>query len=139
MLKDRRKNQTISGHPGKATVVAGDAEVNGDIRLSGALQVDGRVIGNIDANEGVVSVTRDGYVEGVIRAPKVIVDGVIVGDVYASEHLQLDTQARVDGDLYYRFMETVSGAQINGRLHYMAEGQTVGATSGLVSEQGIQE
>lgn len=139
MLKGRRKNQAIAEYSGKATVVAGDAEINGDIRFSGALQVDGRVIGNIDANEGVVSVSREGYVEGVIKAPKVIVDGVLVGDVHASEYLQLDAQARVDGDLYYRFMETVAGAQVNGRLHYMAEDQTVGTASDPVSEQGIQE
>lgn len=138
MLKNRRKNQTIAEYPGKATVVAGDAELRGDIRFSGALQVDGRVIGNINADEGVVIVTREGYVEGVIRAPKVVVDGVIVGDVYASEHLQLDAQARIDGDLYYRFMEMVSGAQINGQLHYLAEGQAVGAASGLVSEQELK-
>ena len=139
MLRDRRKNQTIIRSSGKATVVASDAELRGDIHFSGVLQVDGRVVGNIDTDEGTVSVTREGYVEGVIKAPKIIVDGMVVGDVYASEHLQLDAQARVDGDLYYRFMEMVSGAQINGQLHYLAEGQTVAAANDTCEQTEAQE
>lgn len=124
MLKGKRKNQTVTQHPGKRTIVAVDAELRGNIRFSGAVQVDGRVVGNIEADEGLVIITREGYVEGVVKAPKVIIDGVIVGDVYASEHLQLDMQAQVDGDLYYRFMEMVSGAQVNGQLRYLDENQT---------------
>lgn len=124
MLKlDRRKNTTISQYAGKTTVIAGDMEVRGDLRFSGAVQVDGRVIGNIDADEGLVSITQEGYVEGIIKAPSVVVNGVIVGDVHAFEHVQLEAEARVDGDLYYRFMEMVSGAQINGQLHYLGDGR----------------
>lgn len=136
MLKDRRKKQMLAQHPAKTTIVAADAELRGNIRFSGAVQVDGRIIGHIDADEGVVNITREGYVEGVIKAPKVIIDGVIVGDVHAFEHLQLDMQARVDGDLYYRFMEMVSGAQINGQLHYLDEKQTHSTKNTLT---GVQE
>ena len=121
MLKDKRKGQTASQYAGKTTVIARDAELRGNIAFSGAVQVDGRVIGNIDATEGVVSITGDGYVEGIIKAPKVVIDGTIVGDVYADEHLQLDAQARIDGDLYYRFMQMVAGAQINGQLQYLGD------------------
>lgn len=138
MLRDRRKNHMISQYAGKATIIASDAELRGGIRFSGAVQVDGRVIGNIDADDGVVSITPEGYVEGIIKAPKVIIDGVMVGDVYATELLQLGAQARVDGDLYYRFMQMVSGAQINGQLHYLAEGQTVGAVSAFAIEQELK-
>lgn len=135
MLKDRRRNQAGAQAPGKATILAADAELHGNLRFSGMVQVDGRVIGNIDSDEGQVGVTREGYVEGVLKAPKVIIDGVVVGDVYAYEHLQLDAHARVDGDLYYRFMQVVSGAQINGQLHYLAEERTVEEQDEPVSEQ----
>lgn len=138
MWKDRRKNQTISQYPGKTTLIAGDAELRGDIRLAGAVQVDGRVIGNIDADEGLVSVSREGYVEGIIKAPRVMIDGVIVGDVHATEHLQLDAQARVDGDLYYRFMEMVAGAQINGQLNYMGTEPLERGAGSVTDELGLK-
>lgn len=124
MLKlNRRKNTTISQYAGKTTVIAADTEVRGDLRFGGAVQVDGRLIGNIDAEEGLVLIAQEGYVEGIIKTPSVVVNGVIVGDVHAFEHLQLDAEARIDGDLYYRFMEMVSGAQINGQLHYLGDGR----------------
>lgn len=125
MLKDRRKNQTVDQYPGKTTIIARDAELRGDLRFTGAVQVDGRVIGNMDTSEGLVSITRDGYVEGIIKAPKVRIDGTLVGDAYACEHLELDAQARVDGNLHYRFMEMVTGAQINGQLQYLGDDQLV--------------
>ena len=45
--------------------------------------------------------------------------GQVVGDVHALEHLELDAKARINGDLYYRYMEMVMGAQISGQLNYL--------------------
>ena len=132
---NKRKRAGIVQPAGKTTFIAGDTELRGNLRFSGAVKVEGRVIGNIDAEEGAVSVGQEGYVEGIIRAPSVLVNGVIVGDVHAFEHLQLDAEARVDGDLYYRFMEMVSGAQINGQLHYLGEGQNADAGSELLHRE----
>ncbi|GGJ09617.1 bactofilin family protein [Halopseudomonas pertucinogena] len=138
MLKGRRNNRAVSHSPGKTTLIAGDTELRGNIRFAGAVQVDGRVVGNIDADDGLVSVTREGYVEGIIKAPRVVIDGVIVGDVHALEHLQLDARARVDGDLYYRFMEMVAGAQINGQLHYLGEESSGREVDSLTGEFGLK-
>ncbi len=114
MLRMDKRNKILGQNPDKSTVIASDAELRGDLRFTGAVRIDGRVVGNLDADEGVVSISAEGYVEGVIKAPSVIINGVLVGDVHAFEHLQLGAEARIDGDLYYRFMEMVSGAQING-------------------------
>lgn len=138
MLKGRRNNRAVSHFPGKTTLIAGDTELRGNIRFAGAVQVDGRVVGNIDADDGLVSVTCEGYVEGIIKAPRVVIDGVIVGDVHALEHLQLDARARVDGDLYYRFMEMVAGAQINGQLHYLGEESSGREVDSLTGEFGLK-
>ncbi len=121
MLRMDKRNKILGQNPDKSTVIASDAELRGDLRFTGAVRIDGRVVGNLDADEGVVSISAEGYVEGVIKAPSVIINGVLVGDVHAFEHLQLGAEARIDGDLYYRFMEMVSGAQINGQLHYLKE------------------
>ena len=116
---DKHKRADIGQFSGKTTIVAQDAELRGDVRFNGALQIDGRIIGNVEAEEGMVRVSEHGYVEGVIRAPSVLVNGQVVGDVHAFEHLELDTKARISGDLYYQMMEMVMGAQISGQLHYV--------------------
>ena len=113
------KKMDISQFGGKTTVIAQDAVVRGDIHFQGALQIDGRVIGSIEAEQGLVRVSEHGQVEGVIKAPSVKVNGQVIGDVHAFEHLELDANARISGDLYYRFMEMVMGAQISGQLKYL--------------------
>ncbi|WP_022962960.1 bactofilin family protein [Halopseudomonas pelagia] len=116
---DRNKKLDIGRFGGKTTIIAQDAEFKGDLFFSGALQVDGRVIGNVEATGGLVRISEHGFVEGIIRAPSVLINGEVTGDVHASEHLELDAKARISGDLYYRFMEMVMGAQISGNLHYL--------------------
>jgi cytoskeletal protein CcmA (bactofilin family) len=119
---DRHKKADISQFGGKTTIIAQDAEIRGDIHFNGAVQVDGRIIGNLHAEVGLVRVSEHGRVEGSIRAPAVFINGEVHGDVHATEHLELDAKARVSGDLHYSFIETVMGAQICGKLHYQAAG-----------------
>ena len=52
-----------------------------------------------------------------------IIDGEVVGDVFAAEHLELGAKARVRGNLYYGLMEMAMGAQIEGRLGHIKEAQ----------------
>lgn len=116
---DKHKKVDIGQFGGKTTIIAQDAEFTGDLRFTGALQVDGRILGNVEAVQGLVRISEHGYVEGIIRAPSVLINGHVAGDVHASEHLELDAKARVSGDLYYRFMEMVMGAQISGNLNFL--------------------
>lgn len=66
-------------------------------------------------------ISEHGYVEGSIKAPHVVINGQVCGDVQALEHLELDAKARISGDLHYRSMEMVMGAQISGQLNCMTE------------------
>ena len=92
------------------------------------------MLGNIQAEEGLVRVSEHGYVEGIITAPHVLINGQVVGDVHALEHLELDAKARISGDLHYRYMEMVLGAQISGQLNYLGQE----ADQKLAVEQGLQ-
>ncbi|MEH6565743.1 MAG: polymer-forming cytoskeletal protein [Halopseudomonas sp.] len=119
---NKHKKADISQFGGKTTIIAQEAEITGNMRFSGAVQIDGRVIGDIHADEGLVRVSEHGYVQGVIKAPHVLINGQVNGDVHALEHLELDAKARINGDLHYRFMEMVMGAQISGQLRYLDQG-----------------
>ncbi|WVM90688.1 polymer-forming cytoskeletal protein [Halopseudomonas pachastrellae] len=118
---EKQKKADIGGFSGKTTIIAQDAELIGDLRFVGAVQVDGRVVGNIEAQDGLVRISEHGYVEGSIKAPHVVINGQVCGDVQALEHLELDAKARISGDLHYRSMEMVMGAQISGQLNCMTE------------------
>jgi cytoskeletal protein CcmA (bactofilin family) len=113
------------------TLISRDTEVVGDVGFSGDLEVQGSVRGNITARgEGVSSVriVEGGRVEGEVHAPHVVVNGAVSGDIYASEHLELAAKAQVDGNIHYKLIEMVKGAQLNGRLLFGdGRAQTVAA------------
>jgi len=118
--KDKRRPD-LQRFSGKTSLIAAGAELSGDLRFQGALQVDGRVDGNVQTSDGMVRVSVEGQVEGDVRAPHIVIDGEVIGDVHASEHLELGARARVRGNLYYGLMEMAMGAQIEGRLCHLKD------------------
>lgn len=121
MWNKQKPKADLQRYSGKTSIIATGAELVGDLRFQGAVQVDGRLTGNLSAVEGMVRISVDGLVQGEIRAPHVIIDGEVQGDVYASEHLELGARARVKGTVLYGLMEMAMGAQIDGRLGQIKE------------------
>nr|WP_256837245.1 polymer-forming cytoskeletal protein [Pseudomonas oleovorans] len=120
--KDKTKPD-LQRFSGKTSLIAAGAELVGDMRFQGAVQVDGRVNGNLLATEGLVRVSAGGLVEGEIRAPHIVIDGEVSGDVFASGRLELGSRSRVRGNLHYGLMEMAMGAQIEGRLCHLKDGE----------------
>lgn len=101
------------------TLISGKAEIVGDIHFSGGLHIDGKVYGNIiadDDSKAVLRVSDKGVVEGEVSVPHVVVNGTIVGDVHSCEHLELAAKATVKGNIFYNTVEMVMGSQVEGRL-----------------------
>lgn len=106
------------------TILSNKAEIIGDIKVNGGLHVDGKIKGNIIADDGgnaVVRISEKGIVEGEIRAPKIIINGTVIGNVYSSTHIELAQKASVTGDVHYIMMEMVMGAKVNGKLLHQTD------------------
>ena len=119
--KGNHAGEMSSGH---TTLIARGTEITGDIQFNGNLEIEGTVRGNISAGAGkdtFVRVLQDGRVEGEIKAPSVVINGSVSGDVYSSEHIELADRAVVDGDVHYKLIEMVKGAQVNGNLVHAQE------------------
>ena len=99
------------------TLVGAKTKIKGDITFSGGFRVDGSVVGSIvsdGAQDAVLTISDQGSVEGEVRAPHVIINGTMKGDVMASERVELAAQARVVGNVHYKVLEMAAGAQITG-------------------------
>ena len=123
------KKSTLSGS-GKTTLVSSDTVILGEVRFSGVLDIEGLVRGNIIAEPGkeaLVRVVDKGRVEGEIRAPSVVINGSVQGDVYATRRLELAAKARVQGNVFYVLVEMAAGAEVNGSLAHMADPKVAGA------------
>ena len=109
---------------GKTTLISRDTVIVGDIQFSGTLDVEGLVQGNIVAQPGkdsLVRVVEKGRIEGEIRAPSVIINGAVEGNVYSTKHLELAARARVQGNVFYTLVEMAAGSEVNGSLSHMVE------------------
>lgn len=106
------------------SIVGQHSQVQGDIRFNGRLHVDGTIKGNVaseGADNSVLTVSQRGTVEGEVRVPFVFLDGIVRGDVYAHERIELAPNARVEGDVYYSLIEMAIGAEVNGKLVHLSE------------------
>jgi len=100
-------------------------QIEGNIRFTGGLRVDGEVKGNIDAAEGASSATlvlsELARIEGSVNVAHLILNGTIVGSVVVSEALEMQSKARIVGDVDYALIEMHQGAVIEGRLVHRAK------------------
>ena len=107
------------GVGGTTTLIARDTTLVGDVHFSGCLEIEGLVQGNIIADPGkdaVVRVVDKGRVEGEVRAPTVIINGLVEGDVFSTKHLELAPKGRVHGNVHYVLLEMAAGSEVNGSL-----------------------
>ena len=106
------------------TLVGQHTEVQGDVRFSGGLHVDGTIKGNVIAeNDGrsMLSLSECGTIEGEVSVPYVVLNGVVIGDVHSSEHVELASKARITGNVYYNLIEMSIGSEVNGKLVHSLE------------------
>lgn len=107
------------------TLVSCATEIIGDVHFSGELIVEGKVKGNIyadDNSDALVRVVDTGCVEGEICVPSVVINGLVQGDVRSAKHVELAAKAVVIGNVFYNLIEMVMGSEVNGNLtHVSAE------------------
>ncbi|HEY0505907.1 MAG TPA: polymer-forming cytoskeletal protein [Lysobacter sp.] len=113
------------------TLIGPQVIIRGDLQFSGGLYVEGRIVGKVIADEGqrgTITLAENGSIEGEVRAPVVIINGRLDGDVYASERVELAAKARVQGNVHYQVVEMLAGSVLTGRLihadaHALSEGR----------------
>jgi cytoskeletal protein CcmA (bactofilin family) len=101
------------------TLISKATEITGDLHFSGVLEVEGKIRGNIyadDDSSAEVRIRESGLVQGEIKVPSVIINGLVEGDVHSTQHLELAAKARVIGNVYYHLIEMVMGSEVNGSL-----------------------
>ena len=101
------------------TLIGHGTEINGDLIFAGGLHVDGRINGNVAAEEGSSSIlilSEFGHIEGDVRVPNIVLNGKIVGDVHGSTRVELAPKSRIKGSVYYNLIEMAIGAEVNGAL-----------------------
>ncbi len=107
------------------SLIGAMAKIEGDLTFSGGLRVDGEIRGNVTAKPGVPStlvLSEHGRIDGDISVTHLVINGIVNGTIRADEYMELQSKARVTGDVHYKTLELQLGAVADGRFIYLAEG-----------------
>ena len=105
--------------PPLKSLVAQGARVVGDIFFTDGIRIECEITGNIAAmahQPSILVVAESAAVAGNISADHIIINGSIKGAVTARLLLELQPNARIEGDVAYGALEMHQGALIAGRL-----------------------
>jgi len=101
------------------SLIAQGSRIDGNLTYTEGLRVDGEVIGDISSNaeqRSILVISEAAVVQGSIHSDHVIINGTVRGPVHATELLELQPKARIEGDVFYRALEMHQGAIIAGKL-----------------------
>ncbi|MFM1908706.1 MAG: hypothetical protein RL459_1033 [Pseudomonadota bacterium] len=101
------------------SLIAESSQIQGQVRFTDGLRVDGEITGDVLALEGQASllvISESATVTGMVRADHIIVNGRVCGPVHANVLLELQPKARIEGDLAYAALEMHQGALVSGLL-----------------------
>lgn len=106
------------------SLIGAGTKIDGNVQFTGGLRIDGEVEGNVVAIPGKPStlvLSEHARVKGEVNVTHLVVNGVITGPVHVGEYLELQSKARVTGDVHYKTLEIQLGAIVEGRLIHLAE------------------
>src|SRR5260370_1447265 len=106
--------------PGKNIVPAvKDAPPAGELRFEGTLRVDCYVTGRLRSLTGTLFVSETAEIESEIFVATAIIDGVMHGDIHATERVELQSHAKVFGYIESPALAIQPGAVFEGQCHFL--------------------
>ena len=121
--KNNKKETTMANNnqtSGVDTIISQDTNIKGDLVFSGTLHllgsVDGSIVSNTDNDMLIISDT--GRINGSVKTGNLNINGTVEGDVTVTGKMEVSSQARINGNIYYVNIEMEAGSQVNGQLIY---------------------
>jgi cytoskeletal protein CcmA (bactofilin family) len=97
-------------HIGKSIVIKGELNGNED------LTIEGQVEGTIQLRDHVLTIGPNGKIKAQVFAKSVIVVGEVIGNVTASEKVDIRDNGSVDGDIISPRVAIAEGAHFRGSV-----------------------
>jgi cytoskeletal protein CcmA (bactofilin family) len=109
----RKALQSIGSVLGAATRLEGTLHVDESVRI------DGKLEGNLeqaDGNSRWIIIGPGGEIHGDIRAQNISIAGKVIGNIIASESIELIDGCEVRGNITHKSITVEPGASVHGQL-----------------------
>ncbi len=119
-LKSSQKKWVIDSMLNKKTAITGD------ITFEGGMRIDGKVIGNITGigDNSTLFLGPSAQIEGEVQAKKVIVAGCILGPILGAQHVHIQKNGKIVGNVSYCTIQMEEGASVQGHLQLISATQS---------------
>lgn len=97
------------------SVIGGGMRIVGDIESSGVIKVEGAIEGSIRGARQLL-LGKSGTIHGDIYAVDAVLGGTVIGTVVASERVEIQGTAAVEGDIHTKSIVVFEGGTINGAV-----------------------
>ena len=124
---DERISEARSQRPSHADTgnapshISSDTQVDGDLKSTGNIRVEGRVKGRVQAQ--AVDITPGAFIDGSVKAQTVQVGGKVKGEVEA-KRVMIQQSGEMLGDVIYEALEVESGSRFEGACKPKGSGPT---------------
>jgi len=88
--------------------------LRGDLTSGGILRIDGTVVGNVRADEVILSETAS--VQGDVTAVRITVGGKVEGALRADDSVEIRAKGRVNGTIATKRIMMADGGAFNGSI-----------------------
>lgn len=100
-------------HPKLEVVIGSETVIKGEIISKGTVRIDGRFEGTLSAD--CVIIGEGGNILGDVTAKTMIAAGRLIGNVHATESVEIQPKGEVTGDIYSHKLSVAEGGVFEGR------------------------
>jgi cytoskeletal protein CcmA (bactofilin family) len=110
------------GVPGIAALIGRSVVIKGELDGSEDLTIEGQVEGKIELRDHTLTIGQNGRIKAQVFAKSVVVLGELVGNVNATEMVDIRDNGSVDGDLVAPRVAIAAGAHFRGSIDMQRKG-----------------
>ncbi len=114
-MSDANKRRIYDANARPGTLISEGCKIKGEITGRGNFMINGEVDGQCDI-EGTVTLAKDGFWRGTIKADSVIVAGTVEGEIQASGGVEIGETARISGSVSGESIAVAEGAVVEGEM-----------------------
>lgn len=96
--------------------LGGSIQIKGDLKGSEDVMIDGDLEGNIYLEGHCLTIGEHGHIRGQIKAREVTVAGKMLGNVTASDKVEVAATGSVQGDISAPRLVLADGASVKGKI-----------------------
>lgn len=99
---------------GQRNILSNDVHINGSVRFTNDLLVDGRIEGEI-TSDGALTVAENAHIKAEVKTKSVVIYGKVHGNISCTDRVEIKASAEMVGDLKAGTLSIEPGAIFVGK------------------------